>query len=390
MTGVPRSVVEHQLNIQEGNLLVRQKKRGQAQERAKAIQAEVQKLVEAGIMREVYDHDWLSNPVMVKKHDGSGRSVLGIREKSLPLFKTLKKCIIKSDFHWTSEAKQAFKQLKQHFSELPLLVAPKPKEELIVYISASYGAIGAVLMNESGATQMPVYFIKMPNESPPATPVVETQQEPWTLFSDGSSCVDGSSVGLIRTSPEGTEFTYALRFQFTASNNEAEYEALIAGLRIIVQMGVQNVHVIVDSKLVANQVLGTYVAKEENMIKYLEKVKSLVEYMIREIHKGSCSMHTGPRKAPTVHGLVKRVNRSLGEGIKARLGEGSKNWVEELSYALWAHRTMIKSSHGDTPFSLTYGTEAIIPAEIRMPTYRTAGVDVVYNDLAMTWHLLLS
>ncbi|GJZ69625.1 hypothetical protein Tco_0633175, partial [Tanacetum coccineum] len=45
------------------------KKRGQAPKRAKAIQAEVHKLVEAGIMKEVYYHDWLSNPVMVKKHD---------------------------------------------------------------------------------------------------------------------------------------------------------------------------------------------------------------------------------------------------------------------------------------------------------------------------------
>nr|GFA83830.1 reverse transcriptase domain-containing protein [Tanacetum cinerariifolium] len=49
------------------------KKRGQAPERTKAIQAEVEKLVEAGIMREVYYQDWLSNPVMVKKHDGSWR-----------------------------------------------------------------------------------------------------------------------------------------------------------------------------------------------------------------------------------------------------------------------------------------------------------------------------
>nr|GEU50178.1 reverse transcriptase domain-containing protein [Tanacetum cinerariifolium] len=49
-------------------------------------------------------------------------------------------------------------------------------------------------------------------------------------------------AGLILTSPEGTEFTYALRFQFIASNNEAEYEALIAGLRIVAQMGVRNVH----------------------------------------------------------------------------------------------------------------------------------------------------
>nr|GEY91965.1 reverse transcriptase domain-containing protein [Tanacetum cinerariifolium] len=71
MIGVSRSVAEHQLNIREGYSPVRQKKRGQAPERAKAIQAEVQKLVEAGIMREVYYHDWLSDPVMVKKHNSS-------------------------------------------------------------------------------------------------------------------------------------------------------------------------------------------------------------------------------------------------------------------------------------------------------------------------------
>ncbi|GJV97724.1 reverse transcriptase domain-containing protein [Tanacetum coccineum] len=91
------------------------------------------------------------------------------------------------------------------------------------------------------------FLIKKPDEAPPDMLMVETLQEPWTLFTDGSSCVDGS-----------------------------EYEALIAGLRIAIQMGVSNVHVSVDSKLVANQVLGTYVAKEENMIKYLEKAKSLI------------------------------------------------------------------------------------------------------------------
>ncbi|GJY81004.1 reverse transcriptase domain-containing protein [Tanacetum coccineum] len=85
-------------------------------------------------------------------------------------------------------------------------------------------------------------------------------------------------------------------------------------------------------------------------------------------------------KHPQSNGLVERANQSLGEDIKARLGKGNKNWVEELSHLLWAHRTMIKSSHGDTPFSLTYGMEAVIPEEIGMPTYRTATVDAVHND----------
>ncbi|GJY15529.1 reverse transcriptase domain-containing protein [Tanacetum coccineum] len=66
------------------------------------------------------------------------------------------------------------------------------------------------------------------------------------------------------------------------------------------------------------------------------------------------------------------------------------NWIEELPHFLWAHRTMIKSSHGDTPFSLTYGTESVIPAEIGMPTYRTAKVDAVHNnkDLRLNLDLL--
>ncbi|GJX96254.1 reverse transcriptase domain-containing protein [Tanacetum coccineum] len=85
-------------------------------------------------------------------------------------------------------------------------------------------------------------------------------------------------------------------------------------------------------------------------------------------------------KHPQSNRLVERANKSLGEGIKARLGEGNKNWIEELSHVLWAHHTMIKSSHVDTPFSLTYGTEAVIPVEVRMSTYRTTLVDAMHND----------
>ncbi|GJY25514.1 reverse transcriptase domain-containing protein [Tanacetum coccineum] len=69
-------------------------------------------------------------------------------------------------------------------------------------------------------------------------------------------------------------------------------------------------------------------------------------------------------KHPQTNGQVERANRSLGEGIKARLGEDNRNWVEEVPHVLWAHCTMIKTSNGDTPFSLTYGTEAVIPVEI--------------------------
>nr|GEZ22177.1 reverse transcriptase domain-containing protein [Tanacetum cinerariifolium] len=112
------------------------------------------------------------------------------------------------------------------------------------------------------------------------------------------------------------------------------------------------------------------------------KVKFLIvamDYFTKWIEAKAVATITGV-KHPQSNGLVVRANRSLGEGIKARLGEGNKNWVEELPHVLWAHRTMIISIHGDTPFSLTYGTEAVIPTEIGMPTYRTTALDVVSND----------
>ncbi|GJV08823.1 reverse transcriptase domain-containing protein [Tanacetum coccineum] len=78
-----------------------------------------------------------------------------------------------------------------------------------------------------------------------------------------------------------------MRFRFEATNNEAEYEALIAGLRIAEQMGVKNLQANVDSRLVANQVNGSYVAKESGMVQYLEKVKTLTsnfkEFSIKQV-----------------------------------------------------------------------------------------------------------
>ncbi|GJR32241.1 reverse transcriptase domain-containing protein [Tanacetum coccineum] len=785
MIGVPRSVAEHRLNIREGYSPVRQKKRGQAPERAKSIQSEVQKLVEAGIMREVYYHDWLSNPVMVKKHDGYHQIQMAESDKEKTAFHTSQGvyCYTKMPFSLKNTGATYQRLVDKAFDSQvgrnievyvdDLVIKSYTEAEMLRDINetfrtlrrinmklnpkkCTFGAVEGMFLgymiclevikpcldNTEAVLQLPslrtVKKVQSLNGKlaslnrflsnlrateaalVEATPAGSTQTKGGTDFIHGPELnytpmeklvltlvfaakrlrryfqahpiaviIDQPIKQIIsrpdvagrlqkwsvmlgehnityrpRTSvkgqiladflvekldeappdtPEGTEFTYALRFQFTASNNEAEYEALIAGLRIAAQMGVRNVHVSVDSKLVANQVLGTYVAKEENMVKYLEKAKNLIsgfanfsisqvprsknkkadalskiastsfahlskqvlvevlkeksiqeeevatvveeegptwmtpiieylkdgtlpddrkeasklrikarqyellegvlyrrsflkpwlrcvgplqaDYVIREIHEGSCSMHAGPRSVvakamrlgyywPTMHrdardmirtcndcqihrpvprnpqqpltpitapwpfykwgidiagpfpegpgkvkflivamdyftkwieakavatitgnqvkkfawdnivcrfglpgeivsdngkqfsdnpfkdwceklnitqrfasvkhpqsnGLVERANRSLGEGIKARLGEGNKNWIEELPHVLWAHRTMIKSSHGDTPFSLTYGTESVIPAEIRMPTYHTVVVDAVHND----------
>nr|GEU45054.1 reverse transcriptase domain-containing protein [Tanacetum cinerariifolium] len=657
MTGVPRHIAKYRLKVREGSSPVRQKKRGQAADRNQEIQKEVGKIVEAGIMKEVHYHDWLSNPVMVKKHDGSWRMCVDFKDlnKACPkdgyplpeidwkveslcgfpfkcfldaykcyhqiqmtkkdeekttfitrqgifcytkmpfslrnvretyqrmvdkafhkqigrnlevyvddlviksrtedkivrdmeeTFKTLREINMKLNPKSTTEAEEAFKQMKQLIAELPMLTALVERKELIVYFAASKEMVSAVLITEREAKQMPIYFVSMALRGPeinytsmeklvlalvhaskrlkryfqayliivitnqpiqqvlsrpkvggrlqkwsielgeyaihyrPRVSVkgqiladfiverpeedslntlMETEEElpePWILFTEGSSCTDGSGTGLILTNPSGMDFTYALRFRFDATNNEAEYKALIAGVRIAKQIGVKNLQANVDSRLVANQVNGTYIAKEADMIRYLEKVKTLTSsfkaFSIRKVPRSEnkkadalskvastsfahlrpfpegpgkvkflivamdyftkwieaipvatitsnqddplkdwCEklcirQHFASVKHPQTNGLVKRANHSLGEGIKARLDTGSKNWMEELSHILWEHLTMIKSSNGDTPFLLTYRTEAVISAEISMPTLRTAKVDLIQNNKALEINL---
>ncbi|XP_071932964.1 uncharacterized protein [Coffea arabica] len=68
-------------------------------------------------------------------------------------------------------------------------------------------------------------------------------EEPWVLFVDGASNKEGSGAGLLLTSPTGEELTYGLKFDFAASNNEAEYETLLTGLRIVHQMSITAIKV---------------------------------------------------------------------------------------------------------------------------------------------------
>ncbi|XP_071719101.1 uncharacterized protein [Rutidosis leptorrhynchoides] len=106
------------------------------------------------------------------------------------------------------------------------------------------------------------------------TPPVETKE--WKLFTDGASSSDGSGAGLMLINPEGQEFTYALSFEFNTTNNEAKYEALLAGLRIAKEMKIEHLQAFVDSQLDANHVLGIFEARQPTIQLYLSKVRELV------------------------------------------------------------------------------------------------------------------
>ena len=94
---------------------------------------------------------------------------------------------------------------------------------------------------------------------------------------------------LVLIGPNQVEHTYELRLNFGSTNNEAEYEVLLAGLCIARKMNVEALDVRVDSKLVASQINGEFVASKESMIQYLAKAKEHIrlfkKFKIRNISR---------------------------------------------------------------------------------------------------------
>nr|GEW37951.1 reverse transcriptase domain-containing protein [Tanacetum cinerariifolium] len=362
---VSRHIAEHRLNIREGCLPVIQKKRGQAPDRNKAIYEEVEKLVDI------------------------------------------------------AKAETAFKQMKKSISKFPMLTAPKEKEKLIIYLEATKKTISTALMTEKDGKQMPIYIVSRALQGPK---INYTPMEKLILALGENKKADTLSKIM------STSFAHLSKQVLVEELKEKsidEKEVLV----VVKEEGRTWMTPIHD--YLTKEILPEEKRKARAIRRKARRYDA--NYVLREIHEGSCSMHAGPRsmvakalrlgfglpgeiisdngkqfkdnpfkdwceklcirqcfaslKHPQANDLVERENRILGEGIRARLDERSKDWMEEISHVLWAHRTMIKSSNEETSFSLTYGTEVVIPVEIGMPTLRTAEADMKKNDEALEINL---
>ncbi|KAI3746808.1 hypothetical protein L6452_09249 [Arctium lappa] len=405
----------------------------------------------------------------------------------------------------------------------------------------------------------------------------------WTLDVDGSANIRGTGLGVVLQSPQGGKMVYSIRCDFKATSNEAEYEALIAGIKIAHDLGATRLHVRSDSSLVVNQINGEFAAKDSRMIadykivkeeakkfshfvieqiprdqntqadalanlgsaltrttfdnipvvhlaipsikeddnisvapieeenswsddiqNYFEhdqlpddkmearKIrfkasryvmirgqlyrrsstglnlrcitsKAQVHKILQDMHDGECGNHSGSRslgnrisrqgyywptirqdatrcvqlcdacqrhtgmshkpseplhstfipwpfmkwgidivgKLPLAPGektniicrfgvpseitrmvLAESSNKTISNSLKTRLKAAKGKWVEELPSVLWANRTTPRTSTGQTPFSLVYGCEAVLPIEVRLPTSRHTSVEHNLVDLS--------
>ena len=97
----------------------------------------------------------------------------------------------------------------------------------------------------------------------------------WEVYVDGTSNQKGSRVGLVLVSPKKVVIEKSLRLDFSATNNEAKYEALVEGMAMVQRIGGKSIRLFSDLRLVVGQVRGEFEAKDEKMQRYLSQVKCL-------------------------------------------------------------------------------------------------------------------
>ncbi|KAL5545199.1 hypothetical protein UlMin_008983 [Ulmus minor] len=410
----------------------------------------------------------------------------------------------------------------------------------------------------------------------------QTQNSQWKLYVDGSSTETSSGAGIILVSPDGVKLSCAIRFKFKATKNQAEYEALLSGLRLAKEVSARHLTIYSDSQLVVSQVNSEFQAKGEKMASYLEKAKEAMnqfdtvtiiqvpraentnadalarlatgleerllkivpieilevpsidkpeqvgsivvrpcwmdpiisflrdgtlpadkfearrlrfrsaryflykgklykkgfsspsllcldedrgKFTLEEVHAGVCGNHSSGRTLahrilrqgyywPTIqtdsldfvrkcdkcqqqnvtafiwknivcrfgvprelisdhgtqfeneklqsicdrlgiikvfsspahpksNGQVEAVNKTIKQTLKKKLEKSKGAWVDELPLVLWAYRTSFRAATGETPFSLAYGVEAVIPIEISLPTFRVDNFDEENNDVLL-------
>src|SRR5438105_3297953 len=100
------------------------------------------------------------------------------------------------------------------------------------------------------------------------TPVITEKLEYWTMYFDGSLMIEGVGARIVLISLTGERLKYVLQIYFPASNNTAEYEALLHGLRIAISLGIRRLAVHGESELVVNQVQEEYSCTRVKMLAY--------------------------------------------------------------------------------------------------------------------------
>ncbi|GFY95599.1 hypothetical protein Acr_10g0009840 [Actinidia rufa] len=239
----------------------------------------------------------------------------------------------------------------------------------------------------------------------------------WILYVDGSSNQHGCGAGLVIQTSSGEQMEYAIRIGFKAANNEAEYETLLAGLRVAAGLQEENKKAdalanlastfdFISDRCIPLEFLTSPSIEVANLVLQVEESPTWMDETIIYLQDGALpkdklqarriqyrfgipkviisdnarqfdndkfklfcsdlaiSHHFSSPGHPQANGQVEVTNRTILRNLKARLERSKSGWVKELPSILWAYHTKCRIPTGETPYSMVFGTESIILVEI--------------------------
>jgi ribonuclease HI len=100
---------------------------------------------------------------------------------------------------------------------------------------------------------------------------------PWTMFLDGSSCGVGDGIRIVLISPPRANYEFSISIEKTSTNNQAEYQALLKGIKLLREVNSEVIEIFGDSQLMINQLAGEYGCKDDILRIYHEECFSYYE-----------------------------------------------------------------------------------------------------------------
>ncbi|KAL0453898.1 UNVERIFIED_CONTAM: hypothetical protein Slati_1367900 [Sesamum latifolium] len=131
---------------------------------------------------------------------------------------------------------------------------------------------------------------ELSNDLPDEDVLVIEITPPWKMYFDGTSHKEGAGAGVVFITSEGEVLPYSFTLTQNCSNNVAEYQALIFGLEMVVDVKQRHLKVYGDSQLVINQLLGLYEVKKPELLSYHNCAKRLMGWL------GDVELEHLPRK----------------------------------------------------------------------------------------------
>ncbi|KAK3000809.1 hypothetical protein RJ639_022457 [Escallonia herrerae] len=303
-----------------------------------------------------------------------GRFLSKSAERCLPFFKALKNI---KNFEWIAECQTSFEALKEYLTAPPLLSKPLAGEELFLYLAIAESVVSAVLVRNQNNKQLPIYYVskvlqgaelRYPNTEKLAFALLIAARKLRPYF-------QSHSITVLTDKP--------LR--------PILHKPDVSGRLVpwFIELGEFDIHY-KPRPSIKGQALADFIVECTLPIEDEEQLPQQEGPFTWTLHVDGSSNANGSGAGLILHGpenLTEVTNRTLLQGLKKKLDGAKGLWVDELHKIIWAYRTTTRNPTGETPFNLAFGTEALIPVEIGLPSLRLLTYDPNMNNEALRCNL---